>query len=129
MDGSLFRMFSALTVSDYIKRLHISRPSGIAAYWIEEAGSRSALVSSISNDFAGLPILVAYSQRRDFDDANGIIDDLARTITDHVHWFTDDNRNAIFESEVLAGISFKGPLGVPQPLFTRDTTGLVPCLA
>lgn len=81
-------MLSAHTVSDYIRRLHAERPDGIAAYWVEETGSRNELVRALSTDLSDLAVMPAIVKGGDFDDANGIIDDLARTIEGNRSWFT-----------------------------------------
>jgi hypothetical protein len=51
----------------------------------------------------------------DFDDANGIIDELARTIEAYRSWFAEQMRSAVIRDQKfsLALIS-KAPLGVPQ---------------
>lgn len=108
-------MFSAQTVADYIKRLHQSRATGVAAYWVEEIHSRSDVVRDMSALTSELPILTVAVRRDEFDDPNGIIDDLSRTISDNIEWFNDANRTAVVRdlkfSLVLVS---KRPLGVPQ---------------
>lgn len=108
-------MLSARTLSDYIRRLHMERADGIAAYWLEETGSRSELARALSQDLSDLAVMPAIVKGGDFDDANGIIDDLARTIEGNRSWFTDQMRQAVIRDQKfsLALIS-KAPLGVPQ---------------
>lgn len=108
-------MLSTRTLSDYIRRLHTERAAGIAAYWLEETGSRSELAHALSQDLSDLAVMPATVKGGDFDDANGIIDDLARTIEANRSWFTEQMRNAVIRDQKfsLALIS-KAPLGVPQ---------------
>ena len=64
---------------------------------------------------AGLPILTAAVQKGSFDDPNGIIDDLAKLISDHSEWFGDGNRVAIIKEEKFSLVLVsKRALGVPQ---------------
>lgn len=108
-------MFSTSTLSDYIRRIHVERPASIAAYWVEETGSRTELARALSQDLSDLAVMPAIVKGGDFDDANGIIDDLARTIEGNRSWFTEQMRNAVIRDQKfsLALIS-KAPLGVPQ---------------
>ena len=108
-------MLSTRTFSDYIRRLHTERDDGIAAYWLEETGSRSELAQGLSKDLSDLAVMPAIVRGGDFDDANGIIDDLARTIESNRKWFTEQMRSAVIRDQKfsLALIS-KAPLGVPQ---------------
>lgn len=108
-------MLSTRTLSDYIRRLHTERAAGIAAYWVEETGSRSELARALSQDLSDLAVMPAIVKGGDFDDANGIIDDLARTIEANSSWFTEQMRSAVIRDQKfsLALIS-KAPLGVPQ---------------
>lgn len=108
-------MLNAQVIANYLKKLHQGRGPGIAAYWLEEAASRSELVSQLATPLAGLPMLTAAVPKGSFDDPNGIIDDLAKMISDHSGWFGDGNRAAIIKEEkfTLVLIS-KRPLGVPQ---------------
>ena len=108
-------MLSTRTLSDYIRRLHTERVDAIAAYWLEEAGSRNELAQALSEDLSNLAVMPAIVKGGDFDDANGIIDDLARTIESNRIWFTEQMRNAMIRDQkfTLVLIS-KAPLGVPQ---------------
>jgi len=108
-------MLSTRTLSDYIRGLHAQRPDGIAAYWVEETGSRSELARALSHDLSDLAVMPAIVKGGEFDDANGIIDDLARTIEGNRSWFTEQMRNTVIRDQKfsLALIS-KAPLGVPQ---------------
>lgn len=108
-------MLSTRTFSNYIRRLHIERADRIAAYWIEEAGSRNELAQALSEDLSDLAVMPAIVRGGDFDDANGVIDDLARTIEVNRIWFTEQMRSAVIRDQKfsLALIS-KAPLGVPQ---------------
>lgn len=108
-------MLSNRTLSDYIRRLHTDRSEGIAAYWLEETGSRSELARALSHDLSDLAVMPAVVKGGDFDDANGIIDDLARTMEANRSWFTEQMRSAVIRDQKfsLALIS-KAPLGVPQ---------------
>lgn len=108
-------MFSPSTLSAYIRRLHNERSAGISAYWVEETGSRTELALALSQDLSDIAVMPAIVKGGDFDDANGIIDDLARTIEGNRSWFTEQMRNAVIRDQKfsLALIS-KAPLGVPQ---------------
>lgn len=108
-------MLSTRTHSDYIRRLHTERAEGIAAYWLEESGSRNELARALSQELSDLAVMPAIVKGGDFDDANGIIDDLARTIEGNRSWFTEQMRGAVIRDQKfsLALIS-KAPLGVPQ---------------
>lgn len=108
-------MLSTRTLSDYIRRLHTERSDGIAAYWVEENGSRNECARALSHDLSNIAVMPAIVRGGDFDDANGIIDDLARTIECNRAWFTEQMRSAVIRDQKfsLALIS-KAPLGVPQ---------------
>lgn len=108
-------MLSTRTLSDYIRRLHTERSDGIAAYWVEETGSRSELARALSQDLSDLAVMPAIVKGGDFDDANGIIDDVARTIEGNRSWFTEQMRSTVIRDQKfsLALIS-KAALGVPQ---------------
>lgn len=108
-------MLSTRTFSDHIRRLHNDRADGIAAYWLEETGSRNELARALTEDLCGLAVMPAIVKGGDFDDANGVIDDLARTIEGNREWFTEQMRSAVIRDQkfTLALIS-KAPLGVPQ---------------
>jgi len=108
-------MLSTRTVTDYIRRLHVDRPDGIAAYWVEETGSRNELASALIADLSDLAVMPAIVKGGDFDDANGIIDDLARTIEGNRSWFTDEMRNAVIRDQKFSLVLIsKAALGVPQ---------------
>lgn len=108
-------MLSTRTVSDYIRRIHVDRPDGIAAYWVEETGSRNELARALIADLSDLGVMPAIVKGGDFDDANGIIDDLARTIEGNRSWFTDEMRNAVIRDQKFSLVLIsKAPLGVPQ---------------
>lgn len=108
-------MLNAQIIADYVKKLHHGRGPGVAAYWLEEAASRSELVSQLATPLAGLPILTAAVQRGSFDDPNGIIDDLAKLINNHSEWFGDGNRAAIIKEEKFSLVLVsKRALGIPQ---------------
>lgn len=92
-------MLSTRTLSDYIRRLHTERDDGIAAYWLEEPGSRSELARALSQDLSDLAVMPAIVKGGDFDDANGIIDDLARTIEANRSWFTEQMRSAVIRDQ------------------------------
>jgi hypothetical protein len=108
-------MLNAQIIADYLKKLHRGRSPEVAAYWLEEAASRSELLSQLSVLLAGLPILTASVARGSFDDPNGIIDDLAKLISDHSDWFGDSNRASIIKEQKFSLVLIsKRPLGVPQ---------------
>jgi hypothetical protein len=108
-------MLSTRTFSDYIRRLHTERADGIAAYWLEETGSRSELAHALSQDLSDLAVMPATVRGGDFDDANGIIDDLARTIAGNRSWFTEQMRSAVIRDQKFSLVLIsKAPLGVPQ---------------
>ena len=108
-------MLNAQSISDYLKHRHCSRKSGIAAYWLDAANSRSELVSSISSLTSGLPILTVAVPKGAFDDPNGISDDLVRTISDNVKWFCEKNRNSIVRERKFSLVLIsKRPLNIPQ---------------
>lgn len=108
-------MLNAKIIADYVKKLHQGRGPGVAAYWLEEAASRSELVSQLATSLTGLSILTAAVQRGSFDDPNGIIDDLAKLISDNSAWFGDGNRASIIKEEKFSLVLVsKRPLGVPQ---------------
>jgi len=108
-------MLNPQVISDYLKKLHQSRNSGVAAYWLEEAASRSELASQLSSHLAGLAILTAAVPKGSFNDPNGIIDDLAKMISDQSGWFETHNRQAIIQEQKFSLVLIsKTPLGVPQ---------------
>jgi len=108
-------MLSPHTLSDYIGRLHRERPEGVAAYWVEETGSRTELARSLGQHLAELAVMPAIVRGGDFDDANGVIDDLARTIEGNQSWFTAQMRQAIIRDQKFSLVLIsKAPLGVPQ---------------
>jgi hypothetical protein len=108
-------MLSTDTICDYIRRLHTERAAGIAAYWLEETDSRGDLSRALSQNLSDLAVMPAIVRRGNFDDANGVIDDLARTIEASRPWFSEQMRKVVIRDQKfsLALIS-KAPLGVPQ---------------
>lgn len=108
-------MMKPKIIADYLKKTHQEGGSGVAAYWLDESASRSELVLYLTAEFIGFPILVATVPKNAFDDPNGIIDDLARLISDNSSWFVETNRAAIIRDQKFSLVLVsKRPLGVPQ---------------
>jgi hypothetical protein len=63
-------MISVEAIGDYLKAIHQERAGGVAAYWLEEATSRSELVLQLSTLLSDLPILIVAVSKGAFDDPN-----------------------------------------------------------
>ncbi len=108
-------MLSADVIAEHLRRLHLERSQDIAAYWLEEATSRSELASQLSQRLADLPIVVASVPKGAFDDPNGIIDDLSKLVDENHSWFTEENRKLIIDTQKFSLVLLsKRPLGLPQ---------------
>ncbi|QPF76185.1 hypothetical protein G8A07_26835 [Roseateles sp. DAIF2] len=108
-------MMNVQVIADYLRNLHVQRDVAVAAYWLEEAASRSELVSQLSALLSDLPVLIAAVPKGAFDDPNGIIDDLAKTISDNAEWFGEEKRTAITRDEKFSLVLVsKRALDVPQ---------------
>lgn len=108
-------MLSTQVIAEHLRRLHLERTQDIAAYWLEEATSRSELASQLSQRLVDLAILVVTVPKGAFDDPNGIIDDLSKVIEDNFGWFTEENRKLVIGTQKLSLVLLsKRPLGLPQ---------------
>lgn len=106
---------TASTVASYIKTLHTTRTDRIGAYWVEESRLRKEFADAVERELGELAVLATVVQKGDFDDPNGVIDDLAQTIERNRHWFTDGRRLAIVRDQKFSLVLVsRAPLGVPQ---------------
>lgn len=108
-------MLDAQVVIDFLKRTFDEGGEGVSAHWVETEQSRSEFCDTVAAGISHLPILAAPVNSGEFQDANGIIDDLAQVLERHRAWFDPDRRAMIArQNRFTILLISRRPLNVPQ---------------
>ncbi len=96
-----------------LRQLEAAR--GIRAYWLEVSSPRSRFVADLSAELADLPVLVLPVSTGEFEDPNGMSDDLNGVLNRCRDWFSHEHVDLVIREERLSIVLVsKRPLGVPQ---------------
>jgi hypothetical protein len=100
---------------DYCTRAFLSQPEGITAYWVKSLGSRRQLCRDMCEGIGDVPLLPIAVEAGQFQDADGVIDDLNSSLRRCADWFDGARRAAIAKERRLTLLLVsRRALGVPQ---------------